>query len=112
MKQLKVNSIGGVIKPGEDIIEIVPADDKLLIEAKVRPADIAFIHPGQKAIVKITAYDFSIYGGLEGVVQEISADTIQDQTNNKRRKFFTASKSAPIKPSSNIAAKSCRSFRA
>lgn len=78
VKQLKVNSIGGVIKPGEDIIEIVPADDKLLIEARVRPADIAFIHPGQKAIVKITAYDFSIYGGLEGVVQDISADTIQD----------------------------------
>lgn len=78
VKQLKVNSIGGVIKPGEDIIEIVPADDKLLVEARVRPADIAFIHPGQKAIVKITAYDFSIYGGLDGVVQDISADTIQD----------------------------------
>jgi adhesin transport system membrane fusion protein len=78
VKQLKVNSIGGVIKPGEDVIEIVPAGDKLLVEARVRPADIAFIHPGQKAIVKITAYDFSIYGGLEGKVQEISADTIQD----------------------------------
>lgn len=79
VKQLKVNSIGGVIKPGEDIIEIVPADDKLLVEARVRPTDIAFIHPGQKSMVKIMAYDFSIYGGLEGVVQDISADTIQDQ---------------------------------
>jgi adhesin transport system membrane fusion protein len=78
VKQLKVNSIGGVIKPGEDVIEIVPAGDKLLVEARVRPADIAFIHPGQKAMVKITAYDFSIYGGLVGQVQEISADTIQD----------------------------------
>jgi adhesin transport system membrane fusion protein len=78
VKQLKVNSIGGVIKPGEDVVEIVPAGDTLLVEARVRPADIAFIHPGQKSMVKITAYDFSIYGGLEGVVQEISADTIQD----------------------------------
>ncbi|HEY1096139.1 MAG TPA: HlyD family type I secretion periplasmic adaptor subunit, partial [Alphaproteobacteria bacterium] len=78
VKQLKINSIGGVIKPGEDVIEIVPAGDKLLVEARVRPADIAFILPGQKAMVKITAYDFSIYGGLVGKVQEISADTIQD----------------------------------
>ena len=88
VKQLKVNSIGGVIKPGEDIIEIVPSDDKLLIEAKIRPADIAFIHPGQKALVKITAYDFSIYGGLEGKVQEISADTIQEQNNNPKAESF------------------------
>ncbi len=88
VKQLKVNSIGGVIKPGEDIIEIVPADDKLLIEAKIRPTDIAFIHPGQKALVKITAYDFSIYGGLEGTVQDISADTIQDPTNQKNESFY------------------------
>jgi adhesin transport system membrane fusion protein len=79
VKQLKVNSIGGVIKPGEDIIEIVPTGDDLLIEARVRPADRAFIHQGQKAIVKITAYDFSIYGGLDGKVLEISADTIQDE---------------------------------
>ena len=59
-------------------MEIVPLDDTLLIEAKIRPADIAFLHPGQKAMVKITAYDFSIFGGLEGSVEAISADTIEE----------------------------------
>lgn len=79
VKQIHVNTLGGVIKPGETIMEIVPVDDTLLIEAKIRPADIAFIRPDQKAMVKITAYDFSIYGGLEGRVEQISADTIQDE---------------------------------
>jgi adhesin transport system membrane fusion protein len=79
VKQLMQNTIGGVIKPGQDILEIVPLDDKLLIEARVRPADIAFIRPGQPAMVKITAYDFSIYGGLKAELVEISADTIRDE---------------------------------
>ena len=80
VKQLNLNTLGGVVKPGEPIMEIVPLDDTLLIEeARVRPADIAFLRPGQKAMVKITAYDFSIYGGLDGVVEAISADTIQDE---------------------------------
>lgn len=79
VKQLNLNTLGGVVKPGEPIMEIVPLDDTLLIEARVRPADIAFLRPGQKAMVKITAYDFSIYGGLEGVVEAISADTIEDE---------------------------------
>jgi adhesin transport system membrane fusion protein len=60
-------------------MEIVPLDDTLLIEASIRPADIAFLHPGQAAMIKITAYDFSIYGGLEGIVEQISADTIQGE---------------------------------
>jgi len=77
IKQININTIGGVIKPGEPIMEVVPLDDTLLIEAKIRPADIAFLHPGQQAMIKITAYDFSIYGGLEGIVEQISADTIQ-----------------------------------
>lgn len=79
VKQLNINTIGGVVRPGEQILEIVPLDDTLLIEAQIRPADIAFLHPGQQAMVKISAYDFSIYGGLEGVVEQISADTIQDE---------------------------------
>lgn len=79
VKQLNLNTVGGVVKPGEPIMEIVPLDDTLLIEARVRPADIAFLRPGQKAVIKITAYDFSIYGGLDGVVESISADTIADE---------------------------------
>ena len=80
VKQLNLNTLGGVVKPGEPIMEIVPLDESLLIiEARVRPADIAFLRPGQKAMIKITAYDFSIYGGLEGVVEAISADTIEDE---------------------------------
>lgn len=88
VKQIKIKTIGGVIQPGSDLIEIVPLDDTLLIEAKIRPSDIGFIHPGQKAMVKITAYDFSIYGGLEGVVEQISADTIVDETDKKEESFY------------------------
>ncbi|MGL1861683.1 MAG: HlyD family type I secretion periplasmic adaptor subunit [Pseudodesulfovibrio sp.] len=78
VKQIFINTLGGVVRPGESIMEVVPLDDTLLVEAEVKPADIAFLHPGQKAQVKITAYDFSIYGGLEGTVEHISADTIED----------------------------------
>ncbi len=83
VKNIRVTTLGGVIQPGQEIMQIVPLEDRLLIEARIRPPDIAFIHPGQKATVKITAYDFSIYGGLEGVVKHISADTIQDERNPK-----------------------------
>jgi membrane fusion protein, adhesin transport system len=79
VKQLFVNTVGGVIRPGESLVEIVPLEDNLLVEARVRPADIAFLHPGQPAMVKVTAYDFAIYGGLGGVVEDISADTITDE---------------------------------
>jgi membrane fusion protein, adhesin transport system len=79
IKRLLVTTVGGVVQPGEDLVEIVPLEDSLLVEAQVRPADIAFLHPGQPAKVKVTAYDFSIYGGLEGVVEDISADTITDE---------------------------------
>jgi len=79
VKELKVTTVGGVIRPGEDILEIVPLDDTLLIEARVRPTDIAFLRPGQKAMVKVAAYDFSIYGGLKAKVEHISADTIRDE---------------------------------
>ncbi len=72
----------GVIRPGDAIMEIVPLDDQLVIEAKIKPSDVAFLHPGQKAVVKVTAYDFSIYGGLKGQLTGISADTITDQEGN------------------------------
>ncbi len=79
VKQIMVNTIGGVIKPGMKLMEIVPLEDFLLVEARIRPKDIAFLHPGQRAIVKITAYDFAIYGGLDGRLEHISADTITEE---------------------------------
>ncbi|MFW5427258.1 MAG: HlyD family type I secretion periplasmic adaptor subunit [Methylophagaceae bacterium] len=78
IKQLKINTVGGIIQPGMDLVEIVPVEDNLLIEAKIRPADIAFLRPGQEAMIKLTAYDFSIYGGLPAKLERISADTIED----------------------------------
>ena len=83
IKQLKVTTIGGVVKPGMDLVEIVPLNDRLLIEAQIRPADIAFLGPGQRAIIKLTAYDFSIYGGLEAKLEHISADTIINEEDGK-----------------------------
>jgi adhesin transport system membrane fusion protein len=76
VKRIKVATVGGVIQPGMDLLEIVPLEDQLLIEAKIRPADIAFLRPGQKAVVKLSAYDFSIYGGLDASLEHISADSI------------------------------------
>lgn len=82
IKQLKVNTIGGVVQPGSDMVEIVPLEDNLLIEAKVRPQDVAFLHPGQKAMVKFSAYDYTIYGGLAAKLELIGADTITDDKGN------------------------------
>lgn len=78
VKQLFANTVGGVVGPGMDIMEIVPLDDTLLVEVRIKPSDIAFIQHDQKAMVKFTAYDFSIYGGLTGHVSQIGADTITD----------------------------------
>ena len=85
VKQIMINTVGGVVQPGMDILSIVPIEDSLLIESKVSPADIARIYPGQRAIVKFTAYDFSIYGGLEGSVVHISADSL---TNEKDETYY------------------------
>ena len=82
VQRLFVHTVGGVIKPGENIMEIVPSDQTLLVEVKIKPADIAFIYFGQKAIVKFSAYDFAIYGGLDGKVVFISADTEKDEKDN------------------------------
>ncbi len=85
VKQIHLNTVGGVVKPGMDLIEVVPLDDKLLVEVQIRPSDIAFIHPGQLAKVKITAYDYSIYGGLDGRLVHISADTM---TDNRGQSYY------------------------
>jgi len=82
VKQLQINTVGGVIKPGMNLMEIVPIEDSLLVEAKVRPENIGFIQPGFNAIVKLSAYDFAIFGGLPGIVENISADTILDEEGN------------------------------
>lgn len=79
VQQLIVNTIGGVIQPGNDLVEIVPLDDTLLVEAKIRPQDIAFLRPGQEAMVKFTAYDYTIYGGLKAKLEQISPDTVTDK---------------------------------
>lgn len=82
VRQIYINTVGGVVKPGEPIMDIVPLDDTLLVEARVSPKDVAFLRPGQDVMVKISAYDFSIYGGLEGKLESISADTIEDKKGN------------------------------
>lgn len=86
VKRLLVNTVGGVVQPGKDMIEIVPLEDALLLEARVQPRDIAFLRPGQPAVVKFTAYDFSIYGGLDGTLEHIGADTVTDDKGNA---FYT-----------------------
>jgi adhesin transport system membrane fusion protein len=81
VKDMRVTTVGGVVQPGEDLVEIVPLDDTLVIEARIKPYDVAFLRPGQKAKVKISAYDFPIYGGLDAVVEHISADTLEAKDN-------------------------------
>ncbi len=83
VNKLYVATIGGVIQGGEPIADIVPDDDSLLIEAKIRPQDIAFLRPDQEATLKFTAYDFSLYGGLKGQLEHISADTIEDEVDKQ-----------------------------
>ncbi len=82
IKTIHINTLGGVVRSGEDIVEIVPTEDQLLIEAKIQPKDIAFLHSGLPAVVKVTAYDFTRYGGLNGTLEHISADTTQDEEGN------------------------------
>ncbi|EEW1532233.1 MULTISPECIES: HlyD family efflux transporter periplasmic adaptor subunit [Enterobacterales] len=82
VKNIKINTIGGVVNTGQDILEIIPLDDKLMVEAYIRPQDVAFLRPGMPVVVKVTAYDYAIYGGLNGVVKLISPDTL---SNDNRR---------------------------
>lgn len=82
VQRLLANTVGGVVQAGKDIVEIVPLDDQLVLEARMAPKDIAFIRPEQSATVKFTAYDFSIYGGLDATVENISPDTVIDERGN------------------------------
>lgn len=79
VNNLGVTTIGGVIRPGEEIFQIIPLDDELFVEAEVAPANIANVVPGQAATIKLSAYDYTIYGSLEGEVHLISADTFEDE---------------------------------
>ncbi len=82
INRLLVNTVGGVIQPGMDLVEIVPLEDTLVVETNIKPADIAFLRPNQEAKVKFTAYDFTIYGGLDANLEHISADSITDEKGN------------------------------
>jgi adhesin transport system membrane fusion protein len=84
VKQIQIHTLGGVLQPAEALMEIVPIEDTLLIEAQIRPQDRGFIAPDQPAKIKITAYDYSIYGGLDAKVEQISADAIE----NERKELF------------------------
>ena len=84
VKNILVNTVGGVIQAGQNIMEIVPTDEDTLVEAFIRPADVAFLKLGQPATVKLTAYDYNKYGGLEGVLEFLSADTMRDETKARR----------------------------
>ena len=104
IQKLFIFTEGGVIKPGQDLIEIVPTDEVLWVEVKVKPSDIAFIYPGQDAMVKFSAYDYSIYGGLKAKVFNISADTIKDKKENvfytvhlKTVKNYLGTESKPLR---------------
>lgn len=79
VKNVRISTIGGVIQPGEDIMEIVPLEDQLIVEGQIKPQDVAFLRPGLPATVKVSAYDYGIYGGLKGTVVHISPDTLQDE---------------------------------
>ncbi len=104
IKRLLVTTVGGVLQPGKEIVEIVPTDDALLLEARISPKDIAFLHPGQEATVRFTAYDFAVYGALKAVVDQIGADTVTDDDGNAfyvvrvRTLQSSLGKSLPILP--------------
>ncbi len=88
IKAVKVTTVGGVVQPGSDLLEIVPLEDTLLIEARVKPRDIAYLRPGQEALVKLTAYDFSIYGGFPAKLEYISADTVIDEKKQEKESYY------------------------
>jgi adhesin transport system membrane fusion protein len=87
VNDVKVTTIGGFVQAGEKVMEVVPVGEKLLVETRVKPSDIAFIKVGDKALVKVTAYDFSTYGGLDGKVVQVSADSIYDEV--EKQAYFT-----------------------
>ncbi len=88
INDILVTTKGGVIQPGEAIMKVLPVDDQLLIEAKIKPKDVAFLAPGMKAKIKVTAYDYTIYGDLEGTLQQISADTFEEDTAQGKEYYY------------------------
>ena len=88
VKNIRMNTRGGVIQPGQDIMEIIPLEDKLLVEAKIRPHDVAFLRPGLPATVKVTAYDYAIYGGLDGEIELISPDTLREERRPEEDSYY------------------------
>ena len=88
VKNVRITTEGGVVRPGEEIMQIVPANDVLVIEARVSPKDIAFLRRGQHVTVKIDAYDYTIYGDLNGKLSYISADTLIDETSDKKQPYY------------------------
>jgi membrane fusion protein, adhesin transport system len=88
VKNIKINTVGGVVQPGQDIMEIVPLEDKLLVEAKIRPHEVAFLRPGLPATVKISAYDYAIYGGLQGHIELISPDTLREERKTEDDTYY------------------------
>jgi adhesin transport system membrane fusion protein len=88
VNKLHMTTVGAVLQPGASVMEIVPLDDTLLVEGRIRPQDIAFVRPGQDAVVKITAYDSSVYGSLSGKVERISADTITESQGERGETFY------------------------
>ncbi|MBV4412152.1 HlyD family type I secretion periplasmic adaptor subunit [Enterobacteriaceae bacterium YMB-R22] len=89
VNNISINTIGGVIQPGAEIMEVTPLDDQLLVETKIKPSDVAFLAPGQEAVVKISAYDYSIYGGLKGTVENISPGALKDESAKAPKKYST-----------------------
>jgi len=98
VQRLLVKTVGGVVQPGRDIVEIVPTEDTLLIEARVSPRDIAFLRPGQDALVRLTAYDYAIYGGFESTLEHISSDTVIDDKGNAFYVVRVRTKKASLDP--------------
>lgn len=105
IKRLQVTTVGGVVQPGKDLVEIVPLDDHLLLETRIQPRDVAFLRPGQKAMVRFSSYDFSIYGGVEATLEHVSADTLTDDKGNayyvaqvRTHQGWVGSKAQPILP--------------
>ncbi|MGQ7248689.1 HlyD family type I secretion periplasmic adaptor subunit [Halomonas sp. V046] len=88
INDIMINTVGGVVQPGEPIMDITPLGDQLLIEARIRPEDVAFVAPGMSASVKLTAYDYTIYGDLSGTVEQISEDTIEEDTPQGKKSFY------------------------
>jgi adhesin transport system membrane fusion protein len=84
VKNVQVTTVGGVIQAGQPILEIVPTEDEMLVEAYVKPSEVAFLHVGQKAVVKLTSYDFNKYGGLDGELEHLSPDTMKDERQQRR----------------------------